>query len=475
MSEAVDLAALLVLNAAFGLGFLHFIYPSDGWVSPIAPVLLFYMLHYPVRALILFTLVGTPLECDVEGWGYAFMRAEIVPALLYATLFMGALLVFYALLCRSRRGWWWRLPLERRSGLETPWRRQVFFAMFCGYFLAFGYRAARGDLFGLYHGLEDLKQAFLVNLLGVGLYAKYFLLAYALLRMLRDKSACAVLLALSMLLSILTSALVSTGKGQLVDVVIVWLMCVWMCRLKLPKLNIVLMALAILVFAFYSYTARRYGTVRSGDESTVAVVRENIRIFTGQHQQDEGLWKTQLGPVFSRFDGLDGLILCQRENRVLETGLYGAGSVVEIGNLVPRILWPTRPHLSFNHHLTSVVWGRPSWLVSEMPIGRIGESFFVLNWVGLLYAIVYASIWNWIYTRFMVRADDDTSRAFYVYLACLVIIPDAYLTYNLKSALIVSFFVWFLRSNVGTRPKVPAHLTGFAMAGGDPRAVNRIR
>jgi len=98
-----------------------------------------------------------------------------------------------------------------------------------------------------------------------------------------------------------------------------------------------------------------------------------------------------------------------------------------------------------------------------------------LNWVGLLYAIVYASIWNWIYTRFMVQADDDTSRAFYVSLACLVIIPDAYLTYNLKSALVVSFFVWFLRSNVGARPKAPAHLTGFAMAGGDPRAVNRIR
>jgi hypothetical protein len=193
-------------------------------------------------------------------------------------------------------------------------------------------------------------------------------------------------------------------------------------------------------------------------DSVLDSVRRTAATVAYLHKEDRDLWKQQVGKVFSRFDGVDSLILCQRPNPLHRKGLYAAGSLVELGNMFPRVVWKTRPHLSFNHHVTHAVWGMPKYYFLEMPIGRIGESFYVLNWGGVVYALFYALLWRWLYRRFMLRSTNDLETAFYLCLLFVVVLPDAYLVYNWKRLVVVTAAYILVSSKGATsvRRKTPS-------------------
>lgn len=447
---------LLLLNAWIVFVYWITVYRKEGPASPLGIVLLFYLLNYPLRAIMLFVAVGTDLEWEFKSWQWGFSQGEICVALSYATLFAGCLVMAYSMLARrTKTGPGYYKRESQPGGLNTDWRRMVFFGLFGAYLLVFAHEAVSGELFGLYESIEDLKRPFLVNLIRLTVDLKWFLVGYAFLRIQRTKSMPVVILTAFVTATIIISALVSTGKGDLVALPLLWAICVWLVRGKIPKFSIALSVTAVIAFAFYSYTARKYdyyGVRSVQGDNILESVRGTAGTVVSVHKEDRDLWKEQAGRVFSRFDGMDSLMLCQRLDPFPEEGLYVAGSMVELGNVFPRPLWPTRPLLSFNHHVTYAVWGRPDDAFLEMPIGRIGESFYVLNWAGLLYAFFYAYLWRWMYGTFFLRSQNDLETAFYLCLAFLVVLPDAYLVYNWKRLVVVVAAYVFLRSNgrIGT-------------------------
>jgi len=459
----ITIAFLLLLLFNAWIVFIYWVtvYRKEGPASPLAIVLLFYLFNYPLRAIMLFVAAGTDLEWDFGSWEWGFSQGEICVALSYATLFAGCLVMAYLMLSRRTKA----EPnyckrKSQPSGLDTDWRKIAFFGLFGAYMLLFVYKAVSSDLFGLYETLEDLKHSFLFNLMHLAADLKWFLVAYAFLRIQRTKSMPVIILAVSVTATIVISAFVSTAKGDLVALPLLWAICVWLVRDRLPKLTMAFAVVAIIGFAFYSYTARKYDYlgVRSVEGgSMLESVRRTAGTVAHMHKENKDLWKEQAGKVFSRFDGMDSLTLCQRSDLFIEKGLYVAGSIVELGNVVPRLVWPTRPHLSFNHHATYAVWGRSNYYFLEMPIGRIGESFYVLNWGGLVYAVFYALLWKWMYRTFMLRSRNDLETAFYLCMVFLVVLPDAYLVYNWKRLVVVAAAYVFVTSNgvMRVRKKTP--------------------
>lgn len=449
MVETLFLVMLLLYNLVIACLYFKAVHPSDGWVSPLAVVLLFYAFNYPLRAAVLFFTSGTSLEWGGDSWEYSFSREEIVDALTYATLFMGFLVGFYSLLCKRREGWLAHKAMPYPSGLSNSWQLFTFYSLFLAYVLVFIYRAMTGELFGLYEKLEELKRPFFINVLFLVMSLKWFLLGYGFLQFQTRKSLRVLVLTVSMSLTIIVSTIVSTGKGEMVTFALLWIIGIWLVRRRIPRYTVAVAACAVMVFAFYSYSARKYAYhgVRDAGESTLKTVQNTVKTVAKRHEADKDLWKKQAPMMFNRFQGLDGLIMCQRKKPFLNDNMYIAGSLVEFGNAFPRPIWPTRPHLSFNHHVTHAVWGRSYYSFLEMPIGRIGESFFVLSWAGLFYALFYALFWNWLYVRFMMRARDNIGLALYLCLLCLIVLPDAYLVYNWKLVTVVAAGYWLLRSN----------------------------
>ena len=431
----ISLALLVLLLAANGM--LVWIvkarvFAVEGWVSPLALFLATYVLNYPLRAAALYFGSGTTLENELGCLPYGFTVGEIGVGLLYSTLFAIVLVGIYGAMVRRRGGFDFPAYVRQSAAAVSPWRLNALNALLGLYLTSFAYRAATHSLFGLYEELGDLKRSAADNIIALADTVKWPLLAFAFLRLMERKTPSAILHAGAITATIVYGSLVSTAKGEIVSVLLLWAICFWLKRGKLPWSHLLAGAAATMAFAYYSMIIRVEGTVtKRGDEAAEAFSENQARF--AEHWADNAVGFEHLVTLSSRFSYLDAVILAQRNGTFLTDGLYCLGSPVELANIVPRALWPDRPLLSFNHEMTHVVWGLPEWdFFAEVPVGRIGESFFVLNWMGLLYAPFYAVFWNWIYRRWFVMARDDLSRAFYLSMLILFIFPDAYVVYNWK-------------------------------------------
>jgi hypothetical protein len=152
-----------------------------------------------------------------------------------------------------------------------------------------------------------------------------------------------------------------------------------------------------------------------------------------------------------RFSYLDGLILIMRSERNLDKGLYVFGSLVELVALVPRMFWPDRPLIFFNVFMAQEIYGFDSLV--EMPVGRMGEAFFVLGTIGLvvapLYAFLFAGMLNYAY-----RARSASAIAAYFLLLYYYVWPDSHVVVYMRTILgagAALFFLWAVATLIPNR------------------------
>ncbi len=456
MSDTLCLTLLLAVNAWLIAVFALRIRPREGWASPITFWLPFYVLNYPLRAVILSATNGTSVEQDVLFYDYAFLPGEIVAALAYSTLFAVILLGVYASLPRlpelCRKG------TALSGGQSQP--QEECFTLFLGAFflvnaVAFGFQVATGNAFSLYTSLEDLKRPFLVNLLLQMRSLKWLLLAYAFLRVQRSRSVLGLVLTFSCLFIEVCGAIISTAKGGLLAIALLWAVSAGIVRQRLPYATLAGVAVLAASFAFFSQAVRQHGSVGDRSAPVLLTAHENMLVAGNVLNGGGSAWEKRLMRIGSRLSYLDAIMLIQRQQPYVADGPYTFGSIVELGNVVPRILWPNRPHLSFNHEMTHAVWGMSRHHFLEMPIGRIGESAFMLGWAGLMLAPLYAVLWHWLYTRFYLAARDDRELAIYLGLLCLIVLPDAYLLYNMKAICVMAFAAIVLRMEDKAQSRPP--------------------
>jgi hypothetical protein len=435
---------LLLVNVGLLVWYFRAVQYKHLWLLPSTFFLVSYALHYPVRMLALQHSRYNLFQLSNE---------EICLALAYATVF-AALFAFTSLAGRFHRN---REGFPARWVEETPLAGHLIFAVWAA---SFAYRCQAGMLFALYEGQESLYKSPLVSLVLSADPLKWFVLAYCVFYLHRPNdrllslgtlnaasaragSAVAVsarsragrwVLRLEMwatIGAIMFEAAASTAKGPLVYLLFFYFIGSSL-RNRRPSLAVLVPSVALLgAFTAYSYIVRYHGTVRG--TFTIAKFVDNFRVAERVMRETEaGNTLGKQGAV-DRFSYLDSLALCRRKAEWLERGNYQLGSAIEVLNLIPRFLWPERPHLSFNHHVTWDIWGYSFF--SETPVGRIGESYYVLGNAGVLGGVAYALLFNLIYGVFLRRARTAFAWGLYGWLLMVFCVPDAYLTYNLKPTL----------------------------------------
>lgn len=300
-----------------------------------------------------------------------------------------------------------------------------------------------GSVFALYEEFAQLTHSFGENLVATVAGALWFALPGCLLAYGVSKKK--VFLAESMLLIglVLTYAMLSTSKGALFQLAVCLLMvssAFGYGNTKRLATWMIPVVAVVTLFGAYSYEIREkaYFAVRGLSENPLDEIAE---VLASAHPGE--VIGANLPLVVDRVitygDALARLIEGKADR---SAPLYVLGSLVEIGNLIPRFVWMDRPHLSFNHHVTAAVWGQHG-LLSETPIGRVGEAFYVAGWMGLVYGLVYGALFGIVGLSWARLRRSVWGAACAISILLVWVQPEAYLMYGLKSVVFV-LVIWRL-------------------------------
>lgn len=397
------------------------------WLNPLAAPITVWTLSYPVWALLNDTgLVPAQATVELET------RISVV---LFSTLFVGAVGVALRFFFPRRLRRIEPVTIGRFKRGTTEER--AIHALFATVLLSWVARWRLGLVLGLYEDFGSLTHSLVENIVGelsnliwLSLFA--CLIAFGVTRRKVFLAEASILGA-----NLVLYAAVSSSKGTMAQVA----MCILVVRSALgvstqmrSSFVIALLAAGVGLWGIYSYELRdaAYFALRGQEEYDVGPIISTVTSSS---------WEEVLGrqgPVLiGRITGYgEGLARLLEGKSVERDPTYVLGSLVEIGNLVPRVVWEDRPHLSFNHYVTGSVWGKYG-LLSEEPVGRIGEAFYVGGWIGILYGIIYGVAFGLIGLAWR-RARESVWSAAYVLSVLIVwVFPDAYLTYHLKQTLIL--------------------------------------
>jgi hypothetical protein len=421
------------------------------WINPITFVLIYYFFNYPVRAALILYFPDTFNT-------YAFQEEHVFDGLTYSTLYVVIFVWAYFSLLRAFRTSFRDVSLPAyEPDVRMSWVASI--VVSCAGAVVLGFEVLEGRAFSLGQDIEDLRRPLWVNIAGLFYAAKWFALCLGILVWMRTQNLGTAIGSLALLTLIVSEGVLSTGKGFIVSLIMLFLFI----DNLLTGRNIRASAVAIggvtlVLFSSYSYYARYY--VGLGGE-TSEIVGELSRYFAYADVYNNVA--AQLESILNRGTYyLDGLSLMMRDGVAVAPGPYALGSTVELLNIIPRATGLISEQYSFDRHVTESIWRE--WSFSQVFIGRIGESYFVLGYAGLMYAAVNAIVF-----ALVARAWTRASRSLAgiaLYFAALTswLHQDASLFYQSKALIYILVAYYVIKLAVGysafpvrDRPLVSRH------------------
>jgi len=405
------------------------------WVNPIFLVLLYYLFNYPVRAFLLH-------EYPDQFNNYSFTDGEILAGLGYSTCYVLIFVVAYLLLLKR-----FRIRFDLSSLREGPLDSRLFFLTALSVLLSgavtLGYEVSVGGSFSLGSDIEELRRPFWVNASALPYSLKWFAICMGLLLWLKSRGLAVALATLLVFTIVLTEAFLSTAKGIIAVFLLLFLFLDNLITGKIFRTSVLALGtIVMIVFATYSYYARDAGG--TGLESA----RDYFNFLTEFLGED--LWsvvEARLENVVERGTYyLDALLLMSRADTSTLSEVYAFGSLVEIANLVPRVFGILPDQYSFDRYVTFAVWGEQSF--SEIFVGRIGESFFVLGFAGVVYAVIHSGIFAFVASMWTRLSKDLGGIALYFAILVGWLYQDASLMYQFKNLIAVVLGYVLLKSVV---------------------------
>lgn len=421
------IAGVVIVYAALIAALFRFGKP---WVNPMFLMLLYYLFNYPVRAYLL-------AEYPDRFNAHSFTETEILAGLEYSTYYVVLFVAAYLLLLKQ-----FRIRLDfsslRMGALDPSLFLLTAFLVLLSGTITIGYQISVGGSFSLGADIEELRRPLWVNLAGLPYSLKWFAICMGLLLWLKTRSVpVAVTTALLCSLSLM-EAFLTTAKGIVVSFLLLFFFLDNLVTGRVLRASALVIGILLTVFfSSYSYYARYEGGIG------LASLKDYVD-FAGTFLQRDFLEAVdaQIDNVIERGTYyLDALLLMGRMDASAGSGAYALGSLVELTNLVPRAFGIVSEQYSFDRHVTYAVWADSSF--SQVFIGRIGESFFVLGFGGLLYALIHAGIFAFVASRWATLSKDIGGIALYFAVLQGWLYPDASLMYQAKN-LITILLCYFL-------------------------------
>lgn len=421
---------LLIINFLSILYFIKNVSLRSIWINPLTIIILFYLFNYPIRGLML--LYGN------RNIHYNFDVSEINIALTYSTVFYILILYGFFHLFKEKDFNDVKLKIKlilKREDFSIC--HSAFLLVFASYFYYF----YTGKIYSLYSEVDDLYSDFLTNFIGSFKSIGWFVVVYGIMIWITSKKKLFLIEAMSVFLLIFLSAFISTSKGSMVGLALALFFVYSVFNRKPPIILLLGLFSLFICYSIYSYIIRYYGTVRGTFD--VYDLIKNLELATEYINDTDVIVNLGGNSSIDRVAYLDGLILCIRKGFFnIEKDYYIFGGISELANLIPRFIWIDRPFLNYNIFLTSEIWGNKG-LVSETPIGRIGESFFVLGYLGVIYGLFYGFLFRFIQNKFV--HNDIFLMAMYFFILHNFIMPDAFMFYNIKPIIFGFVIIYILK------------------------------
>jgi hypothetical protein len=379
------------------------------WLLPSSYFLVTCFLNFVFRGWIL-------VSDDTGSIDTSGMSAALVYYALFMTAFIASTVVVFSMSINGPPA-----RTARWSGTGV-----LICIMFTFVLSEFAYRAATGSFRGLYAAGADEGRLppVLDRIYAALLPMRWFLVGLCVVAAARRPSnVLKGIMAVTGLL-FLAEAIVTTSKGAVVNLILIHFLWAGMNGRKFSKIFMAGALAFAVVFSLYSYLARYHD---SSVYQAASVDTMTQRFHIVQAKADDYKDKRRaVDSLLGRFAYLDGLMLCVEKFSTVNREDFVFGSLGEVPNLVPRFVWSDKPNVNFNRYLTKNIWGADS-PGTEMPVGRIGESYFVLSWVGLLYAPLTAVLFWALYYYLFHRTSSPFLRSLFLMLLMTYCIPDQHL------------------------------------------------
>jgi hypothetical protein len=303
------------------------------------------------------------------------------------------------------------------------------------------YKFYNGKLFVLNTDVSDLYSSFGDNFILMLDPLQWYAITSAFLLWKCTNNKTRLLQGVILLVIILFEAIASTAKGPLLYLLILYLFMKSVFNEKINYYLAVLSIAAVIVLAISSYYIRYYGVVRG--EFTINTLVDNVKLISNISENNDSI-KFGIESISNRLNYLDALAITMNKRNSIDTDIYWFGSLSELLNIFPRAIWENRPLLNFNIFTTRNIWGY-SDLVSETPIGRIGESYLVLGFLGLIYAVFYGYLFAFIETK-LISGLGAIRIPYYLFILYFYIIPDSHIVFYWKTILFISLTLYLLKT-----------------------------
>ena len=425
-----SIAVFVIIH--FGIVYVYMkLTPSEyRLMEPGCLLFIVYLLLYPVRAITLFFCNGENIH-----------MADTLPALTFTAIYM----LCYTLGASAAYGGnQKRVSVVSISSKESKtlensisidlllWLVVVSFLIIIFYYGDYNFLGVKR--------LKDLYVSSIPNtILRMIWDLRFFALSLSLLFYLKYRHLKYGIIFLVLFFETIISCLISTGKGDMVNLLISYIVCSRIAGLKIKTRRIALFTCFILLFSVYSYYIR-FNTGIAEKRSRWNTEESYTQMSAIDWDRVKNQLKTITDAIFSRFNYLDGLTLAMSRDVSVEKTPYVFGSTVELVMFVPRFLFPDRPFYNFSMFTAKAVFKRPFTFL-EMPVGRIGEAYLVLGWSGCFMGGFY----GWLFTKiFLYFRNKNTlwSMAVYILLLLGFILPDAYLLYKIRNSILELSLLW---------------------------------
>lgn len=439
LAQHLEVILLLIANISIQWYYLWNLPKWCFWTLPSTVIGVVYFLNYPIRAAYI-VYIGDRVD-DILHMAYNV--EDLAQALAYATIYYGLFVITTVFLIKK----YLKLPSVELMQEEDAKRGFARFAnVLCiAVLLAAAIRYRSLQIQGIVGG--EMAGAFGDTLLDNIMYLQWVAMFAAAVMIWRFRMKRFALHFGLVVAVLLLRSFVLTEKASIFIFAILYLVCESFLKINSRKTVFIAIMCLGLGNSMYSYMIRSYGNFRGTiNKDTVAG-----NLGTTMDNREE-LW--QMGPyLINRFNLMDNLIYTMKRSEQMDKGVYKFGTVVEIANFIPRVIWPERPFLYFNYFVVEQIFGLP--FGSSDSIGRIGESYFVASYAGVFAGIGYAWLFFFLFYRLWHLATRVYKRLIFINIFGIYIIHDAYLFQAAVPLVFTGLIIWIV-SLPGPRERLNA-------------------
>ncbi|MBV6419263.1 MAG: hypothetical protein DAHOPDDO_00479 [Ignavibacteriaceae bacterium] len=405
---------------------------SSFWILPFTPFIITYLLNYPLKTVL---LLFPPIYISDISILMDYNIDDIIGALIFSTLFF---FIFMAISLKLLKKIDLKSYRERiQMLLDKPAMRKIINTISALVIFISLYKIFNTSFYGL---SSEYKNTTLDNIILIIYPLIYVAILFNYLLFKRKKTRLALINTLLLIAASLILSFISTAKGPLFILLFVYLI---VKQLSNERFNLKLVIPVIIIFIsfwYYSYASRFFGNVH--DVSGFGDLRSNVELVTYSNISGFDL---VVNTFFNRFELFQNLIYTIKKSDRIDKGVFVAGSAIEIVTFIPSIIWTDRPFPYFNYFVSKEILG--FWMsFSSSSIGRIGEAFFILGYMGFLFGGIYALLFYQIFKVFYLKSKKYFSVLIYFNIYLLYLIHDNYFFQSAFTLVITSLLIILITS-----------------------------